>query len=101
MRKIAIVLSAILLTAAGTYAQTSVELVPQVGYAFPARNDFYNVYGRLAGGVNIGGAINFNINRNVGIEVLYNHVSATSGIYNYGFDGGNQINGGHLSQDFI
>ena len=34
--------------------------------------------------LNVGGAINFNINRNVGIEVLYNHVSSSSGVYNYG-----------------
>jgi hypothetical protein len=78
-----------------------VELIPQVGYAFPERNDFYNTYGRVAGGLNLGGAINFNINRNVGIEVLYNHVSSSSGLYNYGYDGGAQVNGGNLSQDFI
>ncbi|HET6254230.1 MAG TPA: hypothetical protein VFE32_09155 [Puia sp.] len=103
MRKIAIVLSVVLvLVSAGrTLAQTSVELIPQVGYSFPARNDFYNTYGRIEGGLNLGGAINFNINRNVGIEVLYNHVSSSSGLYYYGYDGGNQITAGHLSQDFI
>ena len=90
MRKIAIVSSVVLLllSAGRTLAQTSVELIPQVGYALPERNDFYNVYGHIAGGLNVGGAINFNINRNVGIEVLYNHVSSSSGVYNYGFDGG-------------
>jgi hypothetical protein len=101
MRKIVSFLSIVLLSAGRTLAQTSVELIPQVGYAFPERNDFYNTYGRIAGGLNLGGAINFNINRNVGIEVLYNHVSSSSGIYNYGYDGGTQINGGNLSQDFI
>src|ERR1700678_569853 len=101
MRKIVFFLSIVLLSAGRTLAQTSVELIPQVGYAFPERNDFYNTYGRIAGGLNLGGAINFNINRNVGIEVLYNHVSSSSGIYNYGYDGGTQINGGNLSQDFI
>jgi hypothetical protein len=103
MRKIAIILSVVLvvLSAGRTLAQTSVELIPQVGYAFPERNDFFNTYGRVAGGLNLGGAINFNINRNVGIEVLYNHVSSSSGLYNYGYDGGTQINGGNLSQDFI
>jgi hypothetical protein len=103
MRKIAIILSVVLvfLSAGRTLAQTSVELIPQVGYAFPERNDFYNTYGRVAGGLNLGGAVNFNINRNFGIEVLYNHVSSSSGVYNYGYDGGTQINGGNLSQDFI
>jgi hypothetical protein len=103
MRKTVVILLVVLvfLPAARILAQTSVELIPQVGYAFPERNDFYNIYGRVAGGLNLGGAVNFNINRNVGIEVLYNHTSTTSGVYNYGFDGGNQINGGNLSQDFI
>jgi hypothetical protein len=101
MRKIVFFLSIVLLSVGRTLAQTSVELIPQVGYAFPERNDFYNTYGRVAGGLNLGGAINFNINRNVGIEVLYNHVSSSSGLYNYGYDGGAQVNGGNLSQDFI
>jgi hypothetical protein len=101
MRKIAIIFSVILLSSSRILAQTSVELIPQVGYSFPERNDFYSTYGRIEGGLNLGGAINFNINRNVGIEVLYNHTSSTSGVYYYGYDGGYQINGGHLSQDFI
>jgi hypothetical protein len=103
MRKIAIILSVVLvfLSAGRTLAQTSVELIPQVGYAFPERNDFFNTYGRVAGALNPGGAVNFNINRNFGIEVLYNHASSSSGLYNYGYDGGAQINGGHLNQDFI
>ncbi len=101
MRKITIILFVVLLSAGRTLAQTAVELIPQVGYAFPARNDFFDIYGRVAGGLNLGGAINFNLNRNVGIEVLYNHASTSSGLYNYGFDGGNQITGGNLAQDFI
>ena len=101
MRKIAILFSFILLASGSLFAQTSVELVPQVGYSFPGKNDFYDIYGRVEGGLNLGGAINFNINRNVGIEVLYNHVSSTSGVYFYDYDGGGQINGGHLSQDYI
>lgn len=102
MRKTAFSLFIVLLSAGSAFAQTSVELIPQIGYSFPARNDFdfSNTYGRIAGGLNLGGAINFNINRNFGIEVLYNHVSSSSGLYNYGYNGG-QINGGNLSQDFI
>src|SRR5579859_6686798 len=101
MRKIAIIFSVVLLSSTRILAQTSVELIPQVGYSFADRTDFYNTYGRIEGGLNLGGAINFNINRNVGIEVLYNHTSGNSGVWYYGYDGGNQINGGHLSQDFI
>jgi hypothetical protein len=101
MRKTAIVLSVFLLSAASTFAQTSVELIPQTGYSFPARNDFYDIYGRMDGALNLGAAINFNINRNVGIEVLYDHASSNSGVYYYGYDGGGVINSGHLGQDFI
>jgi hypothetical protein len=101
MRKIAILLSLFLLPAVRTLAQTAVELIPQAGYSFADRNDFYNTYGHINGSLNLGGAINFNINRNVGIEVLYNHTSGNSGVYYYGYDGGNLINSGHLSQDFI
>jgi len=95
------VLLVVLLPAVSVFAQTAVELVPQVGYSFPERNDFYSIYGRVAGGVNVGGAINFNVNRDFGVEVLYNHVASSSGVYYYGYDGGNQINGGNLTQDYI
>jgi hypothetical protein len=101
MRKIAIIVSVVLLSAASSFAQTSVELIPQAGYSFPARNDFYNDYGRVAGALNLGGAINFNVNRNFGFEVLYNHQSSSSSVNNYGFDGGTQLAGGHLMQDYI
>ena len=53
MRKIAIVLCVVILSASRTLAQTSVELIPQVGYSFPERNDFYNTYGRISGGLNL------------------------------------------------
>jgi len=101
MKKMALIVTVVLLSAAQSFAQTSVELIPQVGYSFPARNDFYNTYGRIAGGLNLGGAVNFNFTRSVGIEVLYNHVSSSSGVYNYGYDGGLQLAGGNLRQDFI
>jgi hypothetical protein len=86
---------------ARTFAQTSVELIPQVGYTFPARNDFYSDYGRVAGALNLGGAVNFNVNRNFGFEVLYNHQSSSSGLYYYGYDGGGKFAGGDLNQDYI
>lgn len=102
MRKIAFFsFVLLLLSSSRILAQTSVELIPQVGYSFPVRNDFYDTYGRIEGGLNLGAAINFNINRNVGIEVLYNHVASSSGVYYYGYDGGYQLSGGDLKQDFI
>lgn len=103
MRKITLALSFVflLLSSVRSFAQTSVELIPQVGYTFPARNDFYNIYGRVADGLNLGGAINFNFNRNVGFELLYNHLSSSSGLYNYGYDGGEKLAGGDLNQDYI
>jgi hypothetical protein len=101
MRKTAIALLVALVPAIPALSQTAVEFVPSAGYSFPGRNDFYNVYGRVAGGLNLGGAINFNVNRDFGMELLYNHVSTTSGIYNYGYDGGNQLTGGNLKLDYI
>lgn len=101
MRKTALILSVIVLSAVRSFAQTSVELIPQAGYAFPARNDFYSDYGHINGGLNIGGAIDFNFNRSVGIEVLYNHVMGNSGLYDYGYNGGSLIVGGNLHQDYI
>ena len=101
MRKLILILPVFLLVAARSFAQTSVELIPQVGYSFPARNDFYGIYGRVAGNLNLGGAVNFNINRNFGFEVLYNHISGSSGLYDYGYDGGSKLVGGNLNQDYI
>jgi hypothetical protein len=103
MRKITVVLSValVLFSTARSFAQTAVEFIPQAGYSFPARNDFYGDYGRVAGGLNLGGAINFNVNRNFGFELLYNHQSTSSGIYNYGYDGGAKLSGGDLNQDYI
>jgi hypothetical protein len=101
MRKLILILPVLLLFAARTFAQTAVEFIPQAGYTFPARNDFYNVYGRVAGGLNLGGAINFNVNRSFGFEVLYNHLSSSSGLYNYGYNDGSRLIGGNLNQDYI
>jgi hypothetical protein len=101
MRKLILILPVFLLMAARSFAQTAVEFIPQVGYSFAARNDFYNIYGRVAGNLNLGGAINFNVNRNFGFEVLYNHISGSSGLYDYGYDGGTKLVGGNLNQDYI
>jgi len=100
MRKTAIILPAVLLLAIHSFAQTSVELIPTAGYTFASRTDFYSDYGRIAGGLNLGGSVKFNINRSTGIEVLYSHMSTTSGIYQYGPDR-TQLAGGNLNLDYI
>ena len=75
-----------LLLSASAFAQSSVELIPSVGYTFASHNDFYNTYGRIADGPSYGGSIKFNATRSFGIEVLYSHMNTTTGLYNYGAD---------------
>src|SRR6202012_3206098 len=85
MRKIVLILTVIFLLTARSYAQTSVEFIPTAGYTFASHDDFRNTYGRVGDGLNLGGSIKFNINRNTGIEVLYSHLSASTGLYYYGY----------------
>ena len=99
MRKIALILPAIFLLATHSFAQTAVELIPTAGYTFASRTDFYNTYGRIDGAFSFGGSVKFNINRSIGIEVLYNHMNTTSGIYQYGDH--TQLAGGNLGLDYI
>lgn len=66
-------------------AQTSVEMIPTGGYTFPDQVNFYNNYGRIEGAANWGGSLQFNVNRNFGIEFMYNRIDASSGIYNYDY----------------
>src|ERR1700744_1001583 len=100
MRKIVLILPVLAVLAIRSHAQTSVELIPTVGYTFADRTDFYNTYGRIADGLNLGGSIKFNINRSVGIEVLYSHMNTTSGQYVYGNDRV-PLASGNLSLDYI
>ncbi|HWB91378.1 MAG TPA: hypothetical protein VG605_05980 [Puia sp.] len=86
MRKTVLITSLILGFMARSMAQTSVELLPNIGYTFADRNDFYSTYGRIADGLSYGGSIKFNASRGFGFEVLYNHMNTTSGIYYYGSD---------------
>lgn len=99
MRKTVLILPVLLLLAASSFAQTAVELIPQGGYTFASHTDFPDLYGRVAGGGNIGGAVKFNLNRNFGIEVLYNHMSTTSGLYYY--DDHSPYTNGNLNLDYI
>ena len=100
MRRIAVILPAIFLLAIRSFAQTSVELIPTAGFTFASRTDFYDTYGRLGNGGNFGGAVNFNINRSIGIEVLYNHMNTVSGLYQYGPDH-TPLAEGRLGLDYI
>src|SRR6516162_7608016 len=67
-----------------TMAQTSFELVPTGGYTFPDQVNFYNAYGRIEESLNYGGSLMFNASRHFGIELMYNRIEASSGIYDYG-----------------
>ena len=84
MRKIVLILPLILGLMARSMAQTSVELLPNIGYTFADRNDFYSTYGRISDALSYGGSIKFNVNRSFGFEVLYNHMNTTAGLYYYG-----------------
>lgn len=86
MRKIVLALAVIFVLSARSFAQTSVELIPTIGYTFADRNDFYNTYARIADGLSYGGSIKFNVNRTFGLEVLYSHMNTTTGLYNYSAD---------------
>jgi len=101
MRKIFLVLPAILLLSAGAFAQSSVELLPSVGYTFASHNDFYNTYGRIADGVSYGGSIKFNVTRSFGVEVLYSHMNTTTGLYYYGTDQSPIYGLSNLQLDYI
>ncbi|HZE86368.1 MAG TPA: hypothetical protein VE035_18740 [Puia sp.] len=100
IQKTSIILSLALFTAITSFSQSSVEFIPSAGYTFASRSNFYDSYGRIDGGLNLGGSLKFNLNRSFGIELLYDHMSTTSGLYEYGY-GGNKISGGDLDLDYI
>ena len=90
----------VIFTALYSFAQTSVELIPNAGYTFASRTDFYDTYGRINGGLNLGGSVKFNFNRSFGIELLYSHMGTQSGLYDYGYPRVKEA-GGDLSLDYI
>jgi hypothetical protein len=100
MRKILILLPLAVLLAMHSFAQTQVELIPAAGYTFPSRTDFYDSYGRVNGGLNFGGSLKFNLNRNFGLELMYNRMNTQSGLYQYGY-GGDKLAGGDLTLDYF
>lgn len=99
MRKIFITLPIVLLVALHSFAQSAVELIPNAGYTFASRTDFYDTYGRINGGLNLGGSVKFNLNRSFGIELLYDHINTQSGIYDYGDH--SKLAGADLTLDYI
>ena len=80
-----ILLSVLLCSILGfSYAQTSVEFIPMGGYTFSDKLGFPNTFGRIDAGFNYGGSFQFNMNRHLGIELMYNRLSVPAGLYTYG-----------------
>jgi hypothetical protein len=80
-----ILLSALLVCMFGVAsAQSSIEFVPFAGYTFADKLNFSNAFGRLDAGLNYGGAFQFNFNRHLGLEIMYNHMDVPAKMYNYG-----------------
>ncbi|HXB28278.1 MAG TPA: outer membrane beta-barrel protein [Puia sp.] len=65
-------------------AQSSVEFIPQGGYTFADQLNFNSTFGRIDAGFNYGGSFQFNFNRHIGIEFLYNRMQVPAKLYNYG-----------------
>jgi Outer membrane protein beta-barrel domain len=65
-------------------AQSSVEFIPQGGYTFSDKLNFSNTFGTVAAGFNYGGSFQFNFNRHIGLEVMYNRMQVPARLYNYG-----------------
>jgi hypothetical protein len=102
MKKLLLLTPVLVLCAAYSFAQTSIEFIPSAGYTFGDRSDFRQDYAKINGALNLGGSLLFNVNRRFGIELMYNHIGTNSGIYNYGYiDQGAQISNGNLSLDYI
>ena len=65
-------------------AQSSIEFIPQGGYTFADQLNFNSTFGRIDAGFNYGGSFQFNFNRHIGIEFLYNRMQVPAKLYNYG-----------------
>jgi len=84
MKKLFLLTSMLIGGALSLKAQTSIEIIPSAGYTFPDQVNFYNYYGRIEGAANWGGSLMFNVNQNFGIELMYQRIDASSGLYDYG-----------------
>jgi hypothetical protein len=67
-----------------TFSQSSIEFIPQGGYTFGDKLDFANSFGRIDAGFNYGGSFQFNFNRHLGMELMYNRMQVPAKLYNYG-----------------
>lgn len=67
-----------------SFGQSSIEFIPTAGYTFPDKLSFDHSFGRIDGGLNVGGSVQFNFTRNFGLELMYNRVDATARMYDYG-----------------
>jgi hypothetical protein len=67
-----------------SFAQSSIELIPQGGYTFADKVNFANTFGRIDEGFNYGGSLQFNFNRHIGIEFMYNRMDVPAQIFDYG-----------------
>jgi hypothetical protein len=66
------------------FAQSSVEFIPLGGYTFADKLNFSNAFGRIDAGFNYGGSFQFNFNRHIGLELMYNRMQVPAKLYNYG-----------------
>src|ERR1700694_4182960 len=83
MKKL-VVLSVLLCSVIGVFAQSTVEFIPMAGYTFPDKLSFNSNFGRIEQGLNYGASFQFNFNRHIGSEVMYNRLQVPAKMYNYG-----------------
>jgi hypothetical protein len=69
---------------AAGFAQSAIEFIPMAGYTFADKLDFNNTFGRIDAGLNYGGSFQFNFNRHIGLEVMYDRMQVPAKMYNYG-----------------
>jgi Outer membrane protein beta-barrel domain len=80
-----VVLSGLICLITGTsFAQSSVEFIPTGGYTFGDKLSFSNTFGRIDEAFNYGGSFQFNFNRHIGLEMMYNRMQTPAKLYNYG-----------------
>lgn len=66
------------------FAQTTIEFIPTGGYTFSDKLQFNSTFGKIDAGFNYGGSFQFNLNRHIGIELMYNRMDVPAKLYNYG-----------------
>lgn len=84
MKKLVILSGLLSCMFGAAFAQSSVEFIPLGGYTFSDKLDFSNTFGRVEAGFNYGGSFQFNFNRHIGVEVMYNRMQVPATLYNYG-----------------